>query len=207
MTKYTFGSSLKRPTTFSRRLVGNGKVFISTLTGAMQTAVRPGERWEITAEWVNLHGDERADILAFFMRLNGTEHRVRIPEFNYTRRGAGGGSPIVNGTGQTGSTININGADASVTNWLRAGDFVVFDDHARMVTADVDTNGSGFATIPVMPKIRTSPANNATVFIEENLMYSDCILVSPVEYDNRDILAAGGNVSNLSLTFLDDVSA
>ena len=87
----------------------------------------------------------------------------------HSRFGLGGGTPLVNGAGQTGSNLIVDGASNSITNWLRGGDIikvvgapVVID-----VTADVNTNGSGQATIPIHPPIfvGAAPADNAAVEI------------------------------------------
>lgn len=63
----------------------------------------------------------------------------------HVRKGAGGGTPLVNGADQTGSILTIDGASNNITNWLLPGDIlqvagmpVVFD-----TTAACSSNGSG----------------------------------------------------------------
>lgn len=93
--------------------------------------------------------------------------------------GALGGTPLVNGANQTGSSIITNGWTASISNILRQGDILTFgtdvygvkvqtasEDGAVstgvlqqfVVTEDVDSDGDGAATIPISPSITTSGA-------------------------------------------------
>ncbi len=83
--------------------------------------------------------------------------------------GAYGGTPLANAvTAQTGSSIITDGWTASVTGLLKAGDVITFagvyeinpqtyESTGRLqqfvVTADVNSDGSGNATIPVSPSI------------------------------------------------------
>jgi len=78
--------------------------------------------------------------------------------------GAHGGTPLTNGAGQTGSSIVTDGWDTGVTGLLKEGDVITFagvyeinpqsyQSTGRLqhfvVTADVDSDGLGNATIPV----------------------------------------------------------
>lgn len=121
----------------------------------------------------------RAFGLNFAMDQNVYAHTV----------GALGGTPLVNGANQTGSSIATDGWTASVTNVLRKGDILTFASvnavnpiskvnigrlRQFVVTADVNSNGSGQATVPIYPSIVTSgarqtctqsPADNAVILI------------------------------------------
>ncbi len=82
--------------------------------------------------------------------------------------GALGGTPLVNGAGQIGSSITANGATASVTNYFREGDVIQFasvqdlnpqsyQSTTRLkdyvVTANVNSTAGGALTIPIAPSI------------------------------------------------------
>ena len=86
-----------------------------------------------------------------------------------TPSGVGGGSPIVSGAGQTGGQLNIAGATASVTSWLRAGDYIQLGAAGtatlHKVLEDVDTNGAGLATLEIWPYLRSSPVDASTVIL------------------------------------------
>lgn len=115
---------------------------------------------------------------------------VQVPYW-HRRLGAGGGSPLVNGVSQTGSSLIIDGASTGVANWLRAGDLVkvpgcpvVFD-----VTEDVDSDGSGNVTIPIHPPIFVgqSPANNAAVEIDAGDIFFSAYIVSVEQFPMMDV--------------------
>jgi hypothetical protein len=82
--------------------------------------------------------------------------------------GAHGGTPLTNGAGQTGSSLITDGWDTSVTGLLKAGDvFTIagvyeinpqsYQSTGRLqhfvVQSDVDSDGSGNATISISPSI------------------------------------------------------
>lgn len=77
----------------------------------------------------------------------------------------GTGSPQVNGGSQTGSSLTIDGATANVTGWLKAGDYFEVNGELKMLTADVNTNGSGQATLTFKPALRESPADNTAITV------------------------------------------
>jgi hypothetical protein len=82
--------------------------------------------------------------------------------------GAGGGTPLVNGASQTGASINTDGWPNNTTV-LKAGDIIKFANinPVYFATANVTSNGSGQAAIPISPPIFSggSPAENAALTI------------------------------------------
>jgi P22 coat protein - gene protein 5 len=100
-----------------------------------------------------------------------------------------GGSPVVNGAAQTGSNLITNGWTAAAANRLKKGDvFTIAGVNAVnpqnqqdtgalrqfVVTADVNSDGAGNATIPISPAITVtgpfatvtaSPANAAAITV------------------------------------------
>ena len=101
-----------------------------------------------------------------------------------------GGTPLVNNADQTGSSLVTDGWTAAAARRLNLGDtFIIADVYAVnpqsrqstgslqqfLVTANVDSDGSGNATIPIYPPIvvateqfatvNASPANNAPLTI------------------------------------------
>lgn len=101
-----------------------------------------------------------------------------------------GGTPVVNGANQTGSNLVTNGWTASVTGLLNVGDVFTLagvyavNPQSRnstgalqnfVVTASVNSDGGGNATIPISPAITTSgpyqtvnvsPANLAALTVK-----------------------------------------
>lgn len=100
-----------------------------------------------------------------------------------------GGTPLVNGASQTGATLVTDGWTASAASRLKQGDvFTIANVYAVnpmtrastgalqqfVVTADVSSDGSGNASIPISPSIVTSgatqtvnssPADNAAITV------------------------------------------
>lgn len=128
-----------------------------------------GRRW---TETFGLIDAETATGRAVLTEINQLWRNGTI--FNITHRrlltvlGAGGGAPLVNGAGQTGSSIVTDGWPNN-TVVLKAGDIVNFGAGPPPihydVTSDVSSNGSGQATIPINPPIfaGASPADNGVI--------------------------------------------
>lgn len=186
-------------------LISNDGILASPFTGAIQTIVRP-KIWRYTCTWRNISGGERADLLAFFLRLNGTEHRVRLPFFGQVQRGTYGGTPVIDGAGQTGHTLAIRGATTNVTNWIRAGDVIRWGGTLHMATVDADSDGAGGVSVDIIPEIRDAPADATTLFTG-GTMTGIWILETNVQYASSALkrLSSGDIVGDLQLSFIDDV--
>jgi hypothetical protein len=156
-----------RPSSQVWRMESNTAIFRSPLNNSISTQDRDGEAWLVQIAYADIEGDRRADLLAFLFRLNGSQHRFRMHDFSYARRGAGGGTPLVNGAGQTGKSLVVDGGPASQTDWLKAGDQIEVGSLLHSVDADVNTDGGGNATILVSPRIFIAPNNNDAVEIDK----------------------------------------
>ena len=77
---------------------------------------------------------------------------------------------LVNGAVSSGDTIAIDSAPANQTDYLKAGDYMQIGTGTSRqlfkVLTDVDTNGSGQATVDVWPNVRTTITNNASVTVQ-----------------------------------------
>ncbi len=77
---------------------------------------------------------------------------------------------LVNGALSSGDTIPIDSAPANQTDYLKAGDYMQIGTGTSRqlfkVLTDVDTNGSGQATVDVWPNVRTTITNNASVTVQ-----------------------------------------
>lgn len=103
--------------------------------------------------------------------------------------GAYAGTPLVNGASQTGDSLVTDGWSNSITGLLKKGDLIRISgvhsvnpinqistgvEQTFLVTADVNSDGSGNATIPISPSITvtgayatvaSSPADNAAISV------------------------------------------
>lgn len=99
---------------------------------------------------------------------NGTTFSKTHPDY-LTMKGVGGGTAQVSGASQTGSTLNVDLAPTTTTDWLRAGDLfrVASMPQVFQCAADVDTDGAGLAAITLVVPIYTggSPGDNAALTI------------------------------------------
>lgn len=77
---------------------------------------------------------------------------------------------LVDGAVSSGDTIAINSAPASQTDYLKAGDYMEIGTGVNRqlfkVLNDVDTDGTGSATVDVWPNVRTSIADKASVTVQ-----------------------------------------
>lgn len=161
MTTYAFPSIT--PSSSTLELISNTDSFVSPFTGATQTIDRGGERWRITMSFNNLKTTEKAEMRAFLVKLNGKQHRFTCQPFGNDNAGTFGGTPLVAGASQTGTSLNIDGCTNSVTDWIKAGDFFSVDGKLKMAIADANSSGSGTATITHRPRTTTAPADNAAI--------------------------------------------
>lgn len=167
MTILTF-PTIRRPSGASYRLRGNTQSHRSPLDGTEQTLEMPGAVWELTASWESLGTDDQRVLAAFLADLRGGAGRFTYsPAVWAPRRATGGGTPLVNGGGQSGKQLATDGW-ASGVQVARAGDWLSFDDTSgrrrlHMVTADAMSDASGQATLSISPPIRRSPLNDAAL--------------------------------------------
>ena len=165
MATYNFPSIT--PTSQTFELITNSRQFQSPVSGAVQTLSRKGSFWKTRMTFSNLRGNDRAEMQAFIAKMDGQTHRMRLEDYGRVRYGAATSpqSVLVNGAGQTGSSINLDGATNSVTNFFQAGDYMSFNNELHMVTADASSNASGQIAVSIAPPIRKATTNDDAVQI------------------------------------------
>lgn len=165
MTTLTFPALSRNTNAFEFGLTANTTLFTSPLSGAVQTIEMPSPRWRFNAAFDNLTEADAALLQGFFAQLRG--QAGRFYQHNLARpvpRGIATGTPLVNGASQTGTSIITDGWTPSQTGILKVGDFFKIGYELKMVvSADVNSDGSGNATITFEPPIRTSPANDSAI--------------------------------------------
>jgi len=147
---------------------------MSPFTFVGQAQASSGQMWQAD---VSLPPMKRADAeqwIAWLVSLRGQYGTFNMGDpVGCALLGAGGGTPRVNGASQTGEELIIDGCTASVTGWLKAGDYVQLGSAGtatlHKVLADVNTNASGQTTLALWPYIRSAPADNATVVISNTV--------------------------------------
>ena len=75
----------------------------------------------------------------------------------------------VKGANQTGTTLDMDGATAAQTPWIKGGDVVTIAGLTLVyeITADANSDGSGNVTLPISPAIFSgnSPADGALITV------------------------------------------
>ncbi len=163
------------PTTVDLKIISNTALFASPLIASAQTLQRGGGKWSYILNFANKSGDIRADLQGLIAFADGQENRFRVPVHDNPKRGAYGGTPLVDGASQTGNVLAIDGCSNNITNWIRRGDYfsvVVNGEHElKKCTQDNDSNGTGqIATLEFEPELRDSPLNNAVIFVEDGVL-------------------------------------
>lgn len=157
-----------------------------TSEGGLFTSGRNGNRWELVLNWNNMVHANRRALWATIVGLNGKKHRLRVypyRHFGYEFSGVGPGvSPNnvirLQGAHTAGATqLTVDGMDNNVTDWIRAGDFIRILNEMKMVTADVDTNGSGEGTFEIWPELHADQNDNQIVVYNADDIYADYFLV------------------------------
>lgn len=163
---YDWPADLK-PTTASFRLRANGLSHTSAFTGSTQTVGFPGSRWVLDLSFDNRITATARKLAGFLAKLNGQEHRFRMHDhFLSSPRGVATGSPTVNGAGVTGFLIPTAGWTPSTTGILLYGDMISIGGELKMISDDVDSDGSGNATVHVSPPLRKSPVNGSAILTQ-----------------------------------------
>ncbi len=173
--------------------------FVSTAHSLRQVATtRNAHRWGIELKFPPMTRDEFAPIWAFLTDLQG-----RLNSFSYVlpehaARGSMPGTPLVNGADQTGKTLTTDGWTVSQSGVLKAGDFIRIGDDLKtyMVTADVDSDGSGEATVPLNTPLQASPDDDAAITADSQF---NCALAD----DNADVSISTALHYGLTLQFIE----
>lgn len=144
------------------KLVQPAQNNISQWTGARQVLPSGRGWWECQITLPPIVGSTNFNPWrAFTALMRGAANDVQIP-VDPTAQSSIANTMSVNGAGQTGRTLNVDGLPNSTTV-LTAGQFVTVGNQLLQLTANVTTNGTGQATLSFEPALRASPADNAVV--------------------------------------------
>jgi hypothetical protein len=114
-----------------------------------------GELWRIDVTYPPLTRAEAAPFHAFLASLRGASHTFLFGDtLMNSPLGAGGGTPLVNGSNQYGSDELVTDGWLADTLVLKAGDMFSVDNRLYLVLQDVTSDASGNATIDIFPRAR-----------------------------------------------------
>lgn len=200
------------PTSVSMILVSQTGLFASPLIASAQTIARDN-KWNANYTFNNMRNDDRADLLGTVASLRGQDNRLRVPVFDNPKRGAYGGTPLVDGASQTGFSLNIKGATPNVTNWIRKGDyfsvFVGSEHELKMIDTDANSDGAGLVVLSFVPKLRFSPADDAVIFVEDGTLQKPqgIFMLQSAESGWQSRAGFPSKISTVTLAMTEDVFA
>ena len=132
-----------------------------------------GQSWEADISLPPMDRAEAEEWVSFIVKLKGQSGTFLLGDpSGATPRGSASsapGTPVVNGASQLGGELSIGGLPTSATGYLLAGDYIQLGNGSgsrlHKVLSDVDTDGSGNATLDIYPDIRVSPADASSVVV------------------------------------------
>ena len=168
MTILSLPSGVRNPGKWTFRGVGVSQTMTSPLSGATQTAELSPAKWRASATFTTVPESDWRLWEAFLSQCRGQAGRFYVGPYHASKpRGLAGGSPIVDGSSQTGNTLLARGCTASQSPWLRIGDYFHYVSPSwqqmHRVVSDVASDSSGHASLTIEPAIRESPAAGAAI--------------------------------------------
>ncbi len=160
---------------FRFRPVFNNTVFVSPVTKTKQVLRRPGNLWAGFYEFAPKKTKEVRAMKAWLLSMEGEygtflgfDPSGRLPS---GIADVGSDTPLVDGAGQTGSTLDTKGWRASGTGLLLPGDYFQIGNtgtaiQLKQVTEQVDSDAGGLATINFKTPLHASPAADDTIIFD-----------------------------------------
>ncbi|MCF6265228.1 MAG: hypothetical protein L3J57_01630 [Desulfuromusa sp.] len=140
----------------------------SPFTGQQQVYSWPRQMWRADIVLPKMPREKAEQWICFLAKLRGRVGTFLMPPIvGNVQRGSMTGSPLVDGAGQTGLELSINGMTANSSGVFLAGDFLQLGSGstARLhkVLNDADADATGSATLDIWPPLRSAPADGATI--------------------------------------------
>lgn len=153
-----------------RRTVGMTK---SIYTGSQQVYQYTGEWWECDVTMPPMRTANAREFVAFLVSMRGLVGTMYLGDWDCRdalgSASSSAGTPLVNGADQTGNSLICDGAPASATGYLKAGDYIQIGSgdtqKLHMLTADSSSDGSGDFTVEIEPALRSSPADDTALVV------------------------------------------
>jgi len=134
----------------------------SPFTNRKQIKVKDGTRWVISMRFNNLRPDEARLLQAFLWECDGPVGTFYLPDYLYVTKPEPATHPKVSLSSQSGKTLQTNDWPAS-SLVLKKGEYIEVAGQMRGVTADVTSDGTGNALIPLSHRFYDTPGVGASV--------------------------------------------
>lgn len=127
----------------------------------------PGDKWSVSLSWRFLKPIELRELRSFLHSLRGQSGRCYIRDSAHANTGSWAGAPKVGAAGQYGNLLSVVGFTANRTAVANPGDRFTLNGRLHEVTAVVNSNSTGAATIRFEPEIITPPAANTPLIFTQ----------------------------------------
>ena len=129
--------------------------------------------WEVEVTLPPLTEAQARAWFGFFSELRGQTNVFLIGDPVCAKpTGTPRGAPLVNGSGQTGYSLDTRGWTANAPNVLNPGDYIQIGYRLYLNTETVSANSSGDATLSVWPQLRSE---DATFLDGEAITTHNCV--------------------------------
>jgi len=149
----------------------------SPFTGQEQIQTHQGRLWEMTWSYPPMVRSDAEVLISFLAKLGGREGTFLAGDPNGgTPRGSAAsspGTPLVVGSAQSGTELDIDGVPGGASGYLLQGDYISLGSgvttHLHKVLEDESADSSGAITLTIWPAIRENPVDGATVVVNSAL--------------------------------------
>jgi len=131
---------------------------MSPFNSAQETSEFGGDRWQMELTFLDLTGDQRAEVSAFFTKMRVGGNFFFMKNHTNPNRGLYGGSAFrIAISSLQGNQLSIFTVQQSETGWAKAGDFISVNSELKMITEDVNTLGnSSVHSVEIWPPLRST---------------------------------------------------
>lgn len=183
-----------KPRKWTPHYVSAGNDLTSPAAAATQRILRLGDRWSVTATFLNVKMEcGGRDWVAKMLLASRATALWALP---LPKGGVGDpGAPVVDGAGQLGTALDLKGLTAGYV--FKAMQWVSLVSGGRrylhLVTSAATAGGDGKVTIDILPMLRVSPADGATVEVAAPKIEGLCPLDPSWPISSSDIVEFTGN--------------
>lgn len=144
-----------------RRIAG----FENPFTYALQTFEHQGKRWKVRMSMPPMTQEQADDWEVLLLQLRGILGTFYLTPYDRpSSLGNPSGSPTLTSIHSSKTQVVIGNCTPSITGYLKKGDWISFANNLLVkLTADVDTDGSGNATLDFEPALRSDPSLSSAI--------------------------------------------
>ena len=175
----------------------------ASLSGRRAVRQIGSQYFTFTVSMPPMNQNDAMDIFAFLQKQKGSfeTFQIKIPLQNRGAEKSSTAVKVVGSHSAADSTIALDGFAASTTGVLKAGDLIKFAGHTKvyMVQSDIDSDGSGAATVSIEPGLVSTLADNEvvtmnqpdfTVYLVSDVVYqADRNSIFNISFDVREVIS------------------